>query len=433
MWRRLSIRSQLIALLAILLFVVDAGTLGVAYWFDVKERKALAVEQADTLGRALSHDLLKALVNPSTDVYSNVSFRLSGFHALDALVLLDAKGKPVYHYSRRDDLPSPVEIEASTKEPRFSNQFLFLRKPLISDGYAYGSIAYLIDLSSYHTRLNEHLLTLLLIFPLELVIGLFLAVGISRAYTRPFSELAQAMQQSDVQNNYFPRIKTALKNEVGVLYDGYNRTVSKIEAATGDLKYLSEHDSMTGLLNRYAIEQEITRMLQQEEYITHVLLLFDLDQFKLVNDAAGHVAGDNLLRQLGQFCQQVLPDTVRIARVGGDDFFVLCPHTSEAEGVDIVGRLLERLRDYRFVWEQAAFSVSLSVGLVAFRPFEYTLETLETAVDTAFYAAKAKGRNHLHIYRADDGQVQQYSADLQAAAVIKEALQGGASRRSHEL
>ena len=82
MWHKLSIRWQLIILLSLVLSVVGAVTLGLTYWFDIKERKPLALEQVDTLSRALQHDLVKALVNPQADVYSDISFRLSGFETL---------------------------------------------------------------------------------------------------------------------------------------------------------------------------------------------------------------------------------------------------------------------------------------------------------------------------------------------------------------
>ena len=73
MWHKLSIRAQLLILLALLLSIVQISSLGLAYWFDIKERKSLALEQAETLGRALNHDLLKALLNPQADVFSDIA------------------------------------------------------------------------------------------------------------------------------------------------------------------------------------------------------------------------------------------------------------------------------------------------------------------------------------------------------------------------
>lgn len=424
-WRSLSIRIQLILLLAILLAIVQFGSLGVTYWFDIKERKTLAVEQAETLGRSLNHDLLKAILNPQADSYADIAFRLSGFHSVSSLSILDQHGKQIYQYHKNGKPPEVDAAFETTGEPYFSQDFLYLRQSLDADGYSFGLVDYVIDLSSYKTRLDEHLLTLIFIFPLELMIGLLMAWWISRTYTLPFTELAVAMQDSDVEENRFQKVSNKSKNELGILYDGYNSMVRHIEKKTSELIYLSEHDSLTGLYNRYAVEKNIANHLKLDSVDSHVLMLMDLDRFKLINDAVGHVAGDELLKQISLICQQVLPDNTMIGRVGGDDFYILLPATTEEIAINYARSLLTRLQDYRFVWESGEFNVSASIGMVSFCSREYTMAALVTAVDTAFYAAKTKGRNQLHIYRHDDNRVQQYNEDIQISSIISEALQGG--------
>lgn len=425
MWRRLGIRTQLIILLAVLVTIVQLGSLGVTYWFDIKERKSLAVDQAETLGRALNHDLLKAMLNPQAATYSDISFRLAGFQSLSSLLLFDQKGNEVYRYNRdgRDYPQAPQQLQNG--KPLFSSDFLYLRGPLETDGYRFGMVNYVIDLTSYHTRLNEHLLTLMFIFPLELAIGLVIAWWISRRYTQPFSELAEAMQSSDVQHNRFQKVSTRSENELGVLYQGYNDMIRQIAAKTGELIHLSEHDSLTGLYNRYALEKHIEQALLENDSTQHVLMLMDLDQFKLINDAVGHLAGDELLKQIGLICKDTLPASCMIARVGGDDFYLYFPDCTEEVAVTHARRLLSSLNDYRFVWESGEFSISVSIGVVAFNSQLHTRASLVTAVDTAFYAAKAKGRNQLHLYRHDDNRVQQYHADIATSSLINEALRGG--------
>ena len=427
-WRRLSIRIQLIIMLAFLLAIIQSGSLALTYWFDIKERKSLAVEQAETLGRALNHDLLRAILNPQAAIYADISFRLAGFHSVTTLSLRDQQGKQVYQY-HRDGMSEHADSPAlHSGEPYFSRDYLYLRQTLDADGYSFGAVDYVIDLSSYRTRLNEHLLTLVLIFPLELLIGLSMAWWISRTYTLPFTELAVAMQDSDVEGNRFQTVSNKSENELGVLYDGYNSMVRQIEAKTAELIHLSQHDTLTGLYNRYAIETNIAHHLKYELSGQHVLMLMDLDQFKLINDAVGHVAGDELLKQVSQICSDILPQSAMIARVGGDDFYMLLPHTTEMQAVEHARKLLNSMQEFRFIWESGEFNIAASLGLVSFKAHEYTMAALVTAVDTAFYAAKTKGRNQLHIYRQDDNRVQQYNDDIQISSVISEALQGGVAR-----
>ena len=157
MWNKLSIRAQLLILLALLLSIVQISSLGLAYWFDIQERKSLALEQAETLGRALNHDLLKALLNAQADVYSDISFRLSGFHSVEALAVMNREQALVYQYKRRDATEIPEMIEMSSEEPYFSDRFLFLRLPLKVETTAFGSVVFAIDLTEYRTSLHEHL------------------------------------------------------------------------------------------------------------------------------------------------------------------------------------------------------------------------------------------------------------------------------------
>jgi diguanylate cyclase (GGDEF)-like protein len=236
------------------------------------------------------------------------------------------------------------------------------------------------------------------------------------------------MQDNDIENNKFKSVETKFKNEIGMLFDGYNKMISKIIKTTKVLRYQSHHDSLTGLYNRYAIEKEIESALQDEKSSSNVLINLDLDQFKAVNDSVGHVAGDELLQMVAHSMKQLLPADVAIARVGGDDFFILLKNTTQQQGIKTAKNLLQQLSDFRFVWQGETLSISASIGLVVFQPFEYTLTNLIKSADIAFYNAKAIGQNKLHVYSKDDKTEKQLVSEIQIAGFIKEALKDGPSR-----
>ncbi|MEK6748204.1 MAG: EAL domain-containing protein [Pseudomonadota bacterium] len=429
MWLRLSVRWQLLIILAAVLLCIEIGSLGFAYWFDIKARKALALEQTDTLGRALQHDLVLTLVNPQADTYSDISFRLSGFDSLAALSVLDLQGQEVFRHVRADTAIPADMLEKRSQPAYFSEKFLYLRQPLVINDFLYGNVAYLIDLASYRTRLREQLLFILAVFPIELGLGLLLAWWVSASYARPFTALATAMNATDATKNLFPRVYTDAKNEIGVVYSGYNKLIAQIRNVTGDLKFQSEHDSLTGLYNRYAIERAIGECLSDADKTnTHTLISLDIDAFKLINDTAGHVAGDEVLRQVSTIILDAAGDAAMVARVGGDDFFILCQATAEQRGLELCRDIMAGLAEFRFAWENDVYTVSAAAGVVGFRPFEFTLEALLTAVDVAFYTAKTNGHYQIHAYRPDDDRAQQYNTDLQASATIREALNTGPSR-----
>lgn len=436
MWRRLSIRTQLVVLVGAVLTLVTVLALVLTYWLDVRDRQAMAVEQAATLHRAMSQDLVKVLIEPSIDQHADMAFRLAGFEALDALLLFDAQDQPVYRYLR-EGMPSSTlpEAAAALAEPRLSATHLSLCEPLQVGGARFGAVCYALDLARYHTGLRQRVLSLLVLYPIALVVGLLLALWVGGLYTRPFVELARTMRGNDPRANRFGEVRTTARNEVGELYAGYNAMIGQITRATEELVYLSHHDSLTGLFNRYGFDQALDESLGRESDdcqrlsgACHVLVEIDLDLFKLVNDSAGQLAGDNLLKQVAQLCRDHWAPPARLARIAGDEFFALLPDCDESRARAQTRALLDRIGELRFRWEQFAFDVTASAGLVAFRPFEYSRDGLLGAANSALRQAQLRGHNQLFCHRADEERQRRESAERLAASAIKEALRQGPAR-----
>ena len=429
MWRSLSIRTQLTILMVMLLAIVASGTFSLVYWSDVRERQTIAIEQAETLGRSLNNDLLRAVVSINAATLSDLSFRISGFKSVDALQIYDASEQAIFQYGDSELVGKINTMDLVQDKPQFAKSGrLFIKLPVLADATRLGSVVIVINPSQYHTRLKENLYTLLWIFPVVLIIGVLAAWRMSHSYTEPFKKLANAMQASNISTRRFEKVNTNQRNEIGQLCEGYNEMIDEVEKTTEKLFYQSRHDSLTGLFNRFAIETEIRKVLQNKKYDQNVLFNIDLDNFKAINDTVGHAAGDELLQLVAHACIQLLPQDAVIARVGADDYFVLLKNTNQEQGVKLANDILEKFRDFRFVWQGQTFSVSASLGLIAFKPFEYTLLELIKDLDLAFYAAKSKGLNKLHVYQTDKSNEEIISSDIQMAGYIKEALKEGPSR-----
>jgi len=170
------------------------------------------------------------------------------------------------------------------------------------------------------------------------------------------------------------------------------------------VSYQASHDNLTGLLNRHAFEQRLRSLLEAPLGLdgSHSLMFLDLDQFKVINDTCGHMAGDALLRVLGPVLKKHLRQSDLLARLGGDEFGVLLQDCPAPVAKRIAKALKEELEDLNFTWEGKPFRVGLSIGQVNFSDNSWSLADLLSAADNACYLAKENGRNRIHLYSMDD-------------------------------
>ena len=190
------------------------------------------------------------------------------------------------------------------------------------------------------------------------------------------------------------------------------------------LSWQASHDALTGLANRRQFEQTLTETLQniQQGATTHVLCYLDLDQFKVVNDTCGHMAGDEMLRQIARLLRGQIRATDTLARLGGDEFGILLKQCPLDQAEPIVEKLREIIQDFRFLWQGNVFRVGVSIGLVSLDD-NHTLAAVLSAADAACYAAKNRGRNRVHVYQADDLELAKQRSERQWSVRIRQALE----------
>jgi diguanylate cyclase (GGDEF)-like protein/PAS domain S-box-containing protein len=191
------------------------------------------------------------------------------------------------------------------------------------------------------------------------------------------------------------------------------------------LAYHASHDSLTELINRREFETRLEHVLRvaREEQKQHVCLYIDLDQFKLVNDTCGHVAGDELLRQISLLLQGQLRGSDTLARLGGDEFGVLLEGCSLEEGERIAESLRATVRDFRFVWKDKTFEIGASIGIVLITAESRDVGAVLSQADVACYAAKDLGRNRIHVYQESDVELARRHGEMQWVSQVKRALE----------
>lgn len=190
------------------------------------------------------------------------------------------------------------------------------------------------------------------------------------------------------------------------------------------LSYQASHDALTGLFNRRQFEKSVDDLIAgtQRTGTVHTLLYLDMDQFKIVNDTCGHIAGDALLRQVASLLRADLRKDDILARLGGDEFGVALVNCD----LDHASRMAESLRQhvhhYRFSWQGRVFSIGVSIGIVAITRDVHDVNELLSAADLSCYAAKDLGRNRIHVYCPSDADLARRHGDMQWTNVIVDAL-----------
>ncbi|WP_309044289.1 putative bifunctional diguanylate cyclase/phosphodiesterase [Marinobacter sediminicola] len=201
--------------------------------------------------------------------------------------------------------------------------------------------------------------------------------------------------------------------------------VSESYRMSEELSYQANHDVLTGLVNRRAFERHLEAVLNEAhtEHTNHALCFLDLDQFKVVNDTSGHLAGDELLRQVATTARHSLRESDVLARLGGDEFGIILRNLSADAAAGIADKLRVALEDMAFTWEGKSHSVGGSIGIVPITPGVADISTLMRAVDIACYVAKSRGRNRTYLSVKDDLQISEQRTEMEWVNRIQEALQ----------
>ena len=200
--------------------------------------------------------------------------------------------------------------------------------------------------------------------------------------------------------------------------------VSQSRRLTRQLSYQASHDALTGLYNRRMFEEYLqTALLSvEEENRQHALCYIDLDQFKIVNDTCGHMAGDELLRQLSVLLQECVRGGDVLARLGGDEFGVLLENCPLPRAVQLAEKIRQRVKDCRFAWHDKSFEIGTSIGVVGISADNVDIASIMSAADMACYAAKDMGRNRVHVYEPTDAMLAERHGQMHWAARIVQAL-----------
>jgi diguanylate cyclase (GGDEF)-like protein/PAS domain S-box-containing protein len=252
-------------------------------------------------------------------------------------------------------------------------------------------------------------------------------VGVAMRRNRPIKSVRPALLiRRDGNELYIESTAAPIRDPLGNVTGGVLvfHDVSESRELNRRLSYAASHDVLTELVNRREFEQRLERALKSAKAreTSYAVLYLDLDQFKIVNDACGHNAGDALLKQIGSLLKSKIRWRDTLARLGGDEFGVLLESCTMDEALRTAEALRENIADYRFTWDDRTFRLGVSIGVVPITAATDDVASLLSAADSACAAAKEAGRNRVYNYQENDIDLMKRRKEMQWAGRISLAL-----------
>ncbi|MES2561648.1 MAG: diguanylate cyclase, partial [Pseudomonadota bacterium] len=200
--------------------------------------------------------------------------------------------------------------------------------------------------------------------------------------------------------------------------------ISQIRATARELQWQASHEALTGLVNRREFDRRLNELIDSArgQNREHALMFMDLDNFKAVNDACGHAAGDEFLKELTALMLSRMRGSDTLVRLGGDEFGIALETCPFDQAVRIANAMRETVREFRFVWKDRTFMASVSIGLVPITADSANLRELLTQADACCAEAKKIGRDRVQVCRAPSDEAGKHS-ELQVVSQINQAFE----------
>ena len=207
-------------------------------------------------------------------------------------------------------------------------------------------------------------------------------------------------------------------------YRGVKQEITAEQNLYKKIAYQATYDDLTGLLNRREFAEKLKYSVQkaQKYYTESVLCYLDLDRFKIVNDTAGHLAGDRLLSELAQLLQGMIRKEDTLGRLGGDEFGLLLEGCSISEAEQICEQLVSAINNYRLKWQTVEFDVGVSIGIVGITNTAIDAAELLSRADLACYQAKNLGRGRVYIAENNHQELNLQQTQMGHIANVSQAI-----------
>ena len=286
-----------------------------------------------------------------------------------------------------------------------------------------GFVGIELDFVIFHDRLLANIKGAIMILVILLIVFAFYGRRALRKALASISDLQEPIREL-AKGNLGVKFEPAEHREISDIVEALETTASALSERDAKLLEMANHDSLTGLFNRRRFTEELKKEIISVMRKGHssALLFVDLDQFKYINDACGHPAGDRLIRKVAdELVHSVRRDDV-VARFGGDEFAVLVKRTDIHGAQSSAESILANMRRLAHIEEEHVFHVHCSIGVTMLSGTNLHFDELINQADIACREAKSAGRNRLALYEYSENAEARDSADVGWMNRLRKAL-----------
>jgi len=412
----LSVRHQFIVLMMVL-----ASALIILYSvFTYQNEKLEYMEESSnelkTISRVLESDYAAMILMglPSSNVELMRKWRL--FSTIEHADLVNALGEPILHYSKNEGAHFDIQLEQANQIKVVDGVFLY-KHVIRFKGEEVGAVSYAISNKNYEVLLDELTKLIVISIFVAFVFAILLSILLQGIFVVPLQRLVRTIKDITEDQEYSKKVVVdeadnsdfaVLGRHFNALLQQIHKTIEEVQESKGHAQKLAYYDELTGLPNMRLFAEHMDYMLDlaKREAQYGALFFIDLDNFKTLNDSRGHVAGDELLKQVADSLKQVFRAADTIARLGGDEFVILSGHLVDSEDsvINQVHSLMLKLRHVlseKFIVQGESYHLTASVGITTFPSMANSLEELMKQADTAMYCAKEGGRDGYRFYQQE--------------------------------
>ncbi len=428
---RLRLKLFLPLIIFILLFV------SYAKWFWLPKLSEFTTSQ----NRTHFHNHLKSIGESLVPLI--LQQQLGNIHeTLNSLKDSNTSWKQLQLHNHNKKLLFPIETNRVIKR---SKSTLHISHPIKITNREIATLSIVVDISPELAQIKLLEKSLFFALLILLIWVVFTIAGlIEWVISHPIRHLAKAAKNL-ADGNYSTQLPKANRDEVGYLVNsfeamrdalkkyktrveleiiGHKHTANELNIQKERLAYHATHDSLTGLLNRREFEIRLNAAIERahKDSVVHAVFYLDLDRFKLVNDSCGHIAGDELLKQISTLLTEQVRESDSAARLGGDEFAILLEFCPVDIATKTVANLHYRIQNHVFSWNEKSFNVGASIGVAFITKHTENLQSILLAADSACYTAKHSGRNRYYIDGIDDAAINSNSLKAESVSMLLHAI-----------